>query len=31
MSPIDDAIDAIESREPGASFSYRDAAKWFGT
>jgi DNA-binding transcriptional regulator YhcF (GntR family) len=29
MDPIDAAIEAIESREPGASFSYRQVAKQF--
>jgi transposase len=30
MDPIEAAIDSIESREPGASFSYRAVAKRFG-
>ncbi|CAE7002810.1 hypothetical protein P3342_001681 [Pyrenophora teres f. teres] len=30
MDPIEAAIDAIESREPGAPFSYRAVAKRFG-
>ena len=30
MDPIEAAIDAIESREPGESFSYSQIAKDFG-
>ena len=30
MSPIDEAIEAIELRKEGASFSYREVAKKFG-
>ncbi|EFQ93377.1 hypothetical protein PTT_09275 [Pyrenophora teres f. teres 0-1] len=30
MDPIEQAIEAIESRESGASFSYREVAKVFG-
>jgi AraC-like DNA-binding protein len=30
MNPIDAAIDAIESREPGANLSYREVAKQSG-
>jgi ParB-like chromosome segregation protein Spo0J len=30
MAPIDDALAALESREEGASFSFRQVAKKFG-
>jgi hypothetical protein len=30
MAPIDDALAALESREEGASFSFRQVAKNFG-
>jgi transposase-like protein len=30
MTPIDAAIEAIESCKPSASFSYREVAKRFG-
>ena len=30
MGAIEDAIDAIESREPGEDFTYRNIAKIFG-
>jgi hypothetical protein len=30
MDPVQEAIEEIESREPGAGFTYRKVAKGFG-